>query len=229
MTAKTSTLAPPIRVAIVEDNSIFRRGLATVLQSTSGLEFVATYRSTEECLAALSGPPPQVLLLDICLPRRSGIDCAREYKRLHPATEIVMLTIVEDSACIFAALQAGATGYLLKTATFGEIVDAIHLVMRGGSPMSPGIARLVIEFFHAPTTPSAAAHGLSQREFQVVKGFAEGKRPKEIAADMGVSYSTVQTYVRRVYEKLHVHSPGQAVYTIFGNEALTVEPKSAVP
>lgn len=219
MTAQKPSDTRPIQVAIVEDSAAYRRGLAAVLQMTPGIECLAEYRSGEECLRALAGPAPDVLLMDIHLPHRSGIECAREYKQRHPDTEIVMLTIAEDSARVFAALQAGATGYLLKTATPGEIVEAIRLVRQGGSPMSPAIARSVIDCLHGPAQAQAQdnrpAHRLSNRELQVVECLARGRRLKEIADDLGLSYTTIQTYIRRIYEKLRVHSPAEAIVAVY--------------
>ena len=122
-----------------------------------------------------------------------------------------MLTIEEDNERVFAALRAGAAGYLLKTATPGEITEAIQLVAQGGSPRSAAVARRVVESFHGAREPSAANETLSSRETEVLQGIARGKRLKEVGTDLGVSVTTVQTYLRRIYDKLQVNSQAEAV------------------
>jgi DNA-binding NarL/FixJ family response regulator len=149
--------------------------------------------------------------MDINLPGMSGIECTRELKRLRPVTQIVVLTIEEDSGRMFEALRAGATGYLLKAATPAEIVEGIQLVAQGGSPMSAVIARRVVESFHGGKPPSSERASLSDREVEVLERIARGKRVKEVAADLDLSVTTVQTYLRRIYEKLQVHSQAEAV------------------
>ncbi len=202
---------PNIRVALVDDNAAFRRGLKAVLGLTPGLACTGLYATAEEALRELPGTPPQVVLMDLNLPGKSGIECTREIKERLPGLEVVMLTIEEDGERIFAALRAGAAGYLLKIATPSEIIEAIHLVSRGGSPMSAEIARRVVESFHGTQAPSPGRETLSPREVQVLERIARGKRVKEVAADLGVSVTTVQTYLRRIYEKLQVNSQGGAV------------------
>jgi DNA-binding NarL/FixJ family response regulator len=122
-----------------------------------------------------------------------------------------MLTIEDDNERVFAALRAGATGYLLKAATPGEILEGIQLVAQGGSPMSAVIARRVVASFHGTNAPSSAKDALSQREIAVLEGIARGQRVKEVAAALDLSVTTVQTYLRRIYEKLQVHSQAEAV------------------
>lgn len=201
----------PIRIAVVEDKPAFRRGLKAILELTPGLDCVGMYATGEEALREIPKAAPDVVLMDLNLPGVSGIECTRELKRLRSASQVVMLTIEEDSERVFAALRAGAAGYLLKAATPAEILEAIQLVARGGSPMSAVIARRVVESFHRDEAPSPSKESLTAREVEVLEGIARGKRIKEVAAHLGLSATTVQTYVRRIYEKLQVHSQAEAV------------------
>jgi len=200
-----------IRVAVVEDNAAFRRGLLAIFGFMPDLECVGMCPSGEEALRELPRWEMDVVLMDINLPGISGVETARELKRMRPATQILMLTIEDDSERVFAALRAGAAGYLLKAATPTEIIEGIQLVARGGSPMSAVIARRVVESFHGQTTPGDEKSNLTPREREVLQSIASGRRVKEVAADLGVSPTTVQTYLRRVYEKLQVHSQAEAV------------------
>jgi DNA-binding NarL/FixJ family response regulator len=201
----------PIRVGCVEDKPIFRRGLKAILDLTPGMLPVGMFGSAEEALKGLPGLQPDVVLMDLNLPGASGIECTRELKRAHPRIQVVMLTIEEDNERVFAALRAGASGYLLKTATPAEIVSAIELVARGGSPMSTQVARRVVESFHTQVDPNRGRETLSPREAQVLEAISRGKRIKEVALGMEVSVTTAQTYLRRIYEKLQVNSQAEAV------------------
>ncbi len=207
----TPDSAGAIRLAVVEDNHPFRRGLRAIFDLTPGLECVGMYATGEEALREIPKAAPDVVLMDINLPGLSGIECTRELKRLRPASQVVMLTIEEDNERVFAALRAGAAGYLLKVATPAEILEGIQLVAQGGSPMSAVIARRVVESFHGANAPSASKDALSQREIAVLEGIARGKRIKEVAAELQLGVTTVQTYLRRIYEKLQVHSQAEAV------------------
>src|ERR1051326_7195764 len=169
------------------------------------------YATGEKALREIPKEPPEIVLMDLNLPGMSGIECTRELKRLVPAVQVLVLTIEEDSERVFAALRAGATGYLLKTATPGEIVEGIQLVARGGSPMSSGIARRVVESFHGREESDSSPSNLSKREREVLQKLAQGKRVKEIAMELGLGETTIQTYLRRVYEKLQVSSQAEAV------------------
>jgi DNA-binding NarL/FixJ family response regulator len=200
-----------IRLAVVEDNLPFRRGLRSLLDLTPGIECVGMYATGEEALRELPKVAPDVVLMDLNLPGLSGIECTLELKRLRPAAQVLMLTIEDDSERVFAALRAGATGYLLKAATPAEILDGIQLVAQGGSPMSAVIARRVVESFHGMGGSSAAKDSLTAREVEVLDRIARGRRIKEVAAELGVGVTTVQTYLRRIYEKLQVHSQAEAV------------------
>jgi DNA-binding NarL/FixJ family response regulator len=206
----------PVRVAVVEDKLNFRRGLSALFELTPGIRCVGMYATAEEALRQIPIVRPQVVLMDLNLPGLSGIECTRELRRIWPETQVVILTIEDDDDRMFAALRAGATGYLLKTAMPGEIIDAIQLVQQGGSPMSAAVARRVVVSFHrSQPAGTADREALSVREAQVLDRISRGKRVKEIAAELGVSVTTVQTYLRRIYEKLQVNSQAEAVAKYF--------------
>jgi DNA-binding NarL/FixJ family response regulator len=156
--------SPPIRVALVEDNVAFRRGLKAILGLTPGLVCAGIYPNAEEAIREIPSVIPDVVLMDLNLPGRSGVECTSEIKARLSDVEVVMLTIEEDGERIFSALRAGAAGYLLKTATPAEIVEAIHLVSRGGSPMSAEIARRVVESFHGTQALPRGRESLSPRK-----------------------------------------------------------------
>src|SRR5215471_11773937 len=164
----TPTALTLIRLAVVEDKPAFRRGLGALFDLTPGLDCIGMFATGEEALQEIPKAPPDLVLMDLNLPGMSGIDCTRELKRLLPNVQVLMLTIEEDSERVFAALRAGATGYLLKAATPAEIVEGIQLVARGGSPMSAVIARRVVESFHGRSDPEASSMNLSKREQEVL-------------------------------------------------------------
>ncbi|HEV8543441.1 MAG TPA: response regulator transcription factor [Verrucomicrobiae bacterium] len=200
-----------IQVAVVEDKVAFRRGIQAILEMTPGIDCVGIYPTAESALEKIPGSSAQVVLMDVNLPGQSGIECAHVLKQSMPELQIIMLTIEEDSERVFAALRAGASGYLLKTATPAQIVEAIALVAQGGSPMSATIARRVVESFHGVPERGAARQSLSPREIDVLEKIANGRRIKEAASDLNVSVTTVQSYLRRIFEKLQVNSQAEAV------------------
>ena len=165
----------------------------------------------ESALPQLAATKPDVALVDINLPGLSGIECVRQSKPRTPQTQFVMLTVYEDSTHIFDALTAGATGYLIKTTSRASLVAALRDVHAGGSPMSGNIARKVLQSLHQPRSTPRIAEELSPRENEVLALLAQGYLYKEIADTLGIGLETVNTYIRRIYEKLHVHSRAQAV------------------
>ncbi|HLP06993.1 MAG TPA: response regulator transcription factor [Opitutaceae bacterium] len=205
--------APPIRVAVVEDDPDVRALLCQWLREEPGFECVCEAPNAEVAFAKLPDLKPDVVLHDIVLPGKSGIESVARLKPLLPQTQFVMLTVYEDVEHIFAALSAGATGYMLKRTPRPALVEALREVHAGGSPMSTSIARKVVQSLHQPRRPatSAATEGLSARENQVLELLARGHLYKEIADEIGISVPTVNTYIRRIYEKLHVRSRAQAV------------------
>jgi len=202
-----------IRVSIVEDDTPVREILRDWLARAEGFEFVGEFDCGEDGLAQLPRQKPDVVLMDIKLPGISGVECVRQLKPLMPQTQFVMHTVYEDSNHIFDALQSGATGYLLKQSPHDELLAALKYVYAGGSPMTSYIARRVAQFF--PKTPAPAETDdnllLSPREREVLEMLARGFLYKEIADALSISIRTVDTYIRRIYEKLHVRSRAQAV------------------
>ena len=201
----------PVRICLIEDDARLRELTVRWLQAVPNFQVINQYPDTKSALAGLLQDRPDVALVDINLPGQSGIDCVRQAKPLLPGTQFGMVTVYEDADKIFEALAAGATGYMLKQTPRADLVAAIWDLHRGGSPMSPNIARKVVQSFHHP--PQAAPPGpqLSEREQQVLDGLVRGDLYKEIADTLGISMGTLHTYIRRIYEKLHVHSRAQAV------------------
>ena len=205
----------PNSISIVEDNDKLRGTLATVIGRTEGFRFVSDYASAEDALAQLPAAKPDVVLMDINLPGINGVECVRKLKPLLPKTQVMMLTVYEDTENIFNALAAGANGYMLKRTPTKELIAAIHEMQRGGSPMTTHIARLVVQSFQKPVAVAPAADTslseLSDREQQVLDLLAQGLIYKEIADKLGVGYESVHTYIRRIYEKLQVRTRTEAV------------------
>ena len=200
-----------IGVSIVEDDAPAREVLAEWIRHANGFRFVSQYGTAESALTKLAAENPNVVLMDINLPGMSGIDCVRQLKPQLPGTQFVMLTVYEDTDHIFDALAVGASGYLLKQTPRDEILTAIKDVNAGGSPMTSNIARKVVQSFMRPAPQLDDSVNLSPREREVLELLACGYLYKEIAEQLGITVATVVTYIRRIYEKLHVRSRAQAV------------------
>lgn len=203
--------APAIRVAVVEDNRRVREGLAGMLRGADGFQLATSCATAEEAVRLVPRDPPDVVLMDIHLPRRSGIECVRQLKQLLPAVQIIMLTIEEDSRRVFESLEAGATGYLVKHVAPERILAAIQEVHRGGSPISTQIARLLVQNFHRRRQSGEAGENLTPREEEILGLIAKGYRSKEVADALSISVQTVETHLRNVYGKLRVRSRAAAV------------------
>jgi DNA-binding NarL/FixJ family response regulator len=201
----------PITVSIVEDNDKLRGTLARLLDRSDGFRCLSQYASAEDALKDLPQIRPAVVLMDINLPGMNGVECARQLKQLLPATQIMMLTVYEDTENIFNALAAGASGYLLKRTSTRELLEAIQAVQGGGSPMTMHIARKVVQSFQKTAASAHPAENLSEREQQVLDLLSQGLIYKEIADKLGIGYETVHTYARRIYEKLQVRTRTEAV------------------
>ena len=201
----------PITVSIVEDNEQLRKTLARVIGRADGFECLSHYGTAEAALEALPKEAPEVVLMDINLPGMNGVECVRRLKEVAPKILSVMLTVYEDTENIFNALAAGASGYLLKRTKSAELIEAIREVHRGGSPMTTHIARKVTQSFIKAGPSSQPTENLSQREQEVLDCLSQGFLYKEIAEKLGISYETVHTYVRRIYEKLQVRTRTEAV------------------
>jgi DNA-binding NarL/FixJ family response regulator len=201
----------PITVSIVEDNEQLRTTLSRVLNRSDGVECLSHHASAEDALKELPKIRPEVVLMDINLPGINGVDCVRQLKQLLPQIQVIMLTVYEDTENIFNALAAGAAGYLLKRTKTAELLEAIREVHRGGSPMTTHIARKVTASFLRAGPSQQPTENLSQREQEVLDCLSQGFLYKEIAEKLGISYETVHTYIRRIYEKLQVRTRTEAV------------------
>jgi DNA-binding NarL/FixJ family response regulator len=201
----------PILVSIVEDHAPVRQIMAERIGQAPGMKLGRTYPDAESALADLPRHPADVVLMDINLPGQCGIECVRQLKPLLPTTQFVMVTVYMDADRIFKALAAGATGYLLKRSSHTELLQAIREVAAGGSPMSRNIARIIVEKFHGMPPVSPDMERLSDRELEVLRLLARGQVYKEIATELNLSFHTIHTLVRRIYEKLHVHTRREAV------------------
>lgn len=202
-----------IKVSIVEDNEQLRTTLAKMISRSEGFECLGHHPSAEAGLAAIPNEKPDVVLMDINLPGINGVECVRKLKQILPNTQVVMLTAYEDTENIFNSLAAGAAGYLLKRSKSQEILDAVRDVLNGGSPMSTHIARKVVQSFQArpAAAPAEPEAELSPREQEVLNLLSQGFMYKEISDKLGISFETVRTYIRRIYEKLHVRTRTEAV------------------
>jgi DNA-binding NarL/FixJ family response regulator len=200
-----------IRVAIVEDNQTIRESLTRFVQTAPDFQCVCLCATAEEALQELPGLRPEVVLMDIQLPKLSGIECTAQLKRLMPATQIIMVTVYEDTERISAALRAGACGYLLKRCTPEDLVAAIREARLGGVPMPREIARKVIAAFQQPITATVEVEDLRPSEKKILELLAHGLANKEIANRLGLSASTVRWHLENIYDKLHVSSRMEAV------------------
>ena len=198
-------------VAIVEDNPDFRGTLQHYLDEAPGCRCVCACGTSEEALQKIPRLLPDVVLMDIHLPRMSGLDCTRRLKELCPSVQILILTVYEDNDRVFGALKAGASGYLLKRADPADILRSIQDVKQGGAPMSSQIARLVVRSFRESVHNTLKDEKLSQREEEILQQLSKGYSTKEIAEHLSVSVNTVRTHLQHIYEKLHVRSRTEAV------------------
>ena len=206
----------PIAVAIVEDDRRIRESVAGLILDTSGLRLVGAFASAEEGLHAIPGLRPDVVLLDINLPGMNGIDAVAKLRALVPDAAVLMLTVYEDADQIFRALQNGARGYLVKRTAPAKLLDAIQEVHAGGAPMSPQIARKVVQHFQQATAAQSELEKLTPREREVLGELARGSLYKEIADQLGISVETVRGYLSAIYAKLHVRSRTEAVVKFLG-------------
>jgi DNA-binding NarL/FixJ family response regulator len=210
-----------IEVALVEDDAGVRANLAAMLDSTPGFKCVGSYPDGSAALKSIFTHRPDVVLMDINMPGMLGPECVRKLKDGAPNLPVIMLTVYDDSEQVFKSLMAGATGYLLKRTPKDKLLEAIREVNAGGAPMSRQIARRVVRFFQevqqipaARTSPELEK--LTEREDQVLACLAKGYAYKEIADRLNISFETVRSHVRSLYDKLHVHSRTEAVVKFLG-------------
>lgn len=199
-------------VAIVDDDRGTRELIADQLAVEDGFECVGLYADAEVAIKGILASEPDIVLMDINMPGMNGIECVSQLKPWLPNTDFVILTVYDEPDFIFQALTAGAVGYLLKRSVGEGLIPALQEASEGGSPMDASIARLVVQSFCTP--PSKADRELaelSDRQMEILQLLSRGKAYKVIAEELDLSIHTVQTYIRRIYEKLHVHSRGEAV------------------
>ncbi|HEY1121993.1 MAG TPA: response regulator transcription factor [Haloferula sp.] len=202
----------PISVAIVEDNVEIREMLTRTVERAASLNFLQSYSSGEEALEHLPTLKPDVVIMDIQLPGITGVECTARLKAIEPAIQVLVFTVFGDADLVFQALEAGASGYLLKRTPRKEIVDAVKDVWFGGAPMSGEIARKVVESFRKPVkAKDADLEQLTNREEEVLALLAKGYITKEIADQMNISFDTVRFHLKHIYQKLHVRSRSEAL------------------
>ncbi len=201
-----------ITVSIVEDQDETREHLTLLVNGAPGFSCVSNHRSAEEALTEIPRLKPDVVLMDINLPGMSGIECVRQLNESVPNVQTLMWTMYEDADQIFEALTAGANGYLLKRDPPSKVLESItELVSEGGAPFSPRIARIVVQYFQGKPAATSEQYNLSKRELEILELLAKGHRYKEIASDLGISFDTVRSHLRNIYEKLQVSSRTEAV------------------
>ena len=200
-----------IKVAIVDDDEDIRTSLAALIRRAPDLKLAGDYPNAETALQEIPLHPPDVVLMDINLPGMKGVECVRQLKAVLPSVQFLMLTVYEDSDSLFKSLKAGASGYLLKRTAAARLLEAIRDVHAGGSPMTPQLARRVVQFFSKSAEGDSPTPNLTPGEMEFLDQLAKGYAYKEIADRMKISIDTVRSYVRTVYEKLHVHSRTEAV------------------
>lgn len=214
----------PVRVALVEDHPAFRQRLAERLRFFDAVTLTHTAEDGERFLRMLEDEErlPQVVLMDIEMPGLSGIETTRRLKAAHPGIDVLMLTVFEHDESIFTSIRAGASGYLLKDTPTAEVVRAVLELTEGGAPMSPGIARRVLERARTAASPApAAAFDLTDRERELLQHLVDGSTEEAIAEALFISPHTVRTHIKNIYKKLHVHSRAAVVRTALEHRLLT--------
>ncbi len=210
-----------IKVSLVEDDPDFQQLLAASLRADPELELVGVYGTAEEYMVLHAQKPSAVVVMDIQLPGTSGIDCVREMKLKYPELLFIMCTVFEDDDSLFDSLKAGAIGYVLKHRATDQIAESVKEAFRGGSPISPAIARRLVASFRKSDEKAHSATDslllLTSREKEILQLLSRGFRYKEIAGQLFISEETVRTHVRNLYEKLHVQSRTEAINKIFGS------------
>ncbi|HKI44738.1 MAG TPA: response regulator transcription factor [Balneolales bacterium] len=208
-----------IYVAIVEDDPDVRMGLSTLINATDGFRLYGSYDSCDKAVHDILPPLPHVVLMDINLGKTSGINCVKKLRQSYPDLTIIMLTVYEDNDRIFASLQAGASGYLLKKMPLEMITSAIEEASNGGVPMTPVIAHKVLNLFKT-IVPPVQNFNLTHREKEILHELVRGSSYKMVARDLNIGIETVRTHMKHIYEKLHVHSKSEAVVKALRNRIL---------
>ena len=222
-------MTQPIRIAVVEDDAGLRDTFQQIFGSVPDFRVVGGWADGESAVRQLPAKSPDVVLMDINLPGMSGIECLRQLKETLPKVRVIMVTVYDDNDSLFQSLVAGADGYLLKRATRLRLLDSVREIVSGGAPISPQMARRMVEYFHhlkeqgtdKPADAVAASmdlRGLTAREQAVLAKLAEGFAPKEVATELGITWDTVRNHTTNIYTKLHVHSRSEAILKYLGRK-----------
>jgi DNA-binding NarL/FixJ family response regulator len=206
-----NTESSPIKVVIIEDKEQIRNGLSTLINGTDGFKCTGSFGSMEDALTHINPELASVVLVDIGLPKMSGIEGIRRIKKKYPDLLCVVLSVYEDDQRIFEALCAGASGYLLKKTPPARLLDSMKEVITGGAPMSPEVATRVLSLFREIRPPENAEYQLTPHELRILKLFVEGHSYKSAAEQLEVSVNTISFHMKNIYQKLHVHSKSEAV------------------
>jgi DNA-binding NarL/FixJ family response regulator len=227
--SRTESRSHPIRIAIVEDDAGLLETLQQVFGAAPDFRIVAACQNAEDALEQFPTAAPEVVLMDINLPGMSGIECLRRLKEVLPKVRVIMLTVYDDNHSLFQSLVGGADGYLLKRSTRRRMVEMVREIVGGGAPISPQVARRMVEYFHhlqgsetqglpASAMASPEMESLTAREQEVLAKLAEGLVPKEVASELGITWETVRNHITNIYGKLHVRSRTEAVLKYLGRQ-----------
>jgi DNA-binding NarL/FixJ family response regulator len=211
---ETELKSMSIKVSVYEDNLALRETLAEIIRSTEDFELAGEFGHCLDVVANCRAFDPDVIIMDIDMPGKSGIDGVRELKSVFPNIEVIINTVFDDDNRIFEAIQAGATGYLLKKNSLATLMNSILEVKSGGAPMSPSIARKVLNL-QQDKSSNPVIRNLSEKELVILNHLAKGLSYKMVSAECNISIDTVRTYIKRIYEKLQVHSVTEAVHKVF--------------
>lgn len=207
-----------VTICIIEDIADIRNGLQTIIEADSRFKLAGSFTNAEDAINNLLQICPDIVLTDINLPGKSGIDCVQEVKPLCPGIQFIMFTIYEDNDQVFEALKAGASGYILKNTSPEKIIESLMELQEGGSPMSPKIARKVLNTFRTPAVDNSVYDLISKREQEVLELLSKGFLYKEIADSLNISLSTVKRHLNHIYAKLQVQNKVEAVNKLYRRE-----------
>jgi DNA-binding NarL/FixJ family response regulator len=209
-----------IKLVIYEDKPQLREGLALLLDGTPGFQVLSAFKNADNAAAEVSTWNPDVILMDIDMPGTNGIDAVKKIRRVNESAKIVMLTVFDDNKNVFAAIEAGANGYILKKTQPARLIECIEEAFAGGAPMTSSIAVQVLKRFAEVYNPPSQDYHLSDREKQVLQLLVNGFSYQKIGSEMGVTIDGVRSHIRKIYEKMHVNSRGEAVAKVFKDKIL---------
>jgi DNA-binding NarL/FixJ family response regulator len=200
-----------IGVVVYEDNSNLRESLCNLIMFADNLLLLGNYARADDVINQVAELEPEVILMDIDMPGINGIEAVKKIRLFNQQVQIIMLTVFDDNHHVLEAICAGASGYLLKKHISDKLVDAISQVLQGEAPMSPGIARMVLQSMQQAKQPLTNTYSLTQREKEILSNLSKGNSYKMIAADLAISIDTVRSHIKKIYEKLQVHSQVEAI------------------